>query len=177
MGWSDSKIHLTARGWRMTSKEKLVPVGQVVRILDVVRDQDSQSTKLNPQSIHAWLDERGFERVQPASEYLTFRKNDIAVEPYALDGELASVILTFELSKESPARWLAWRQLLDEFCKTWKLSPIDPRNCQRVDPSECMRLLSETTAWKEFAAHIGWPSLTSVPTPAGSSDRGLPARH
>jgi len=161
MGWNDARIDLVAPDWRISCKEETTRAGQKISILDEIRESHPPTKRIEPDLVFDWLEEKGFVLEKPTEK--TFRQGEIEAFPIVKEGELASLNLTFQLSKNSPQQWLKWNGLIELLCKTWALAPYDYRGQVRADPKDGVKLLSRTQSWMEFSNNFHWPDPTGGP--------------
>jgi len=161
MGWSESRVMLFPPRWRPRTEE--APRGRTangapVRLVYSERSESSVGVVVDPQTVSAWLQERGFEIRGRFAHHPTLGLEDIELDLFSTDGELSHVDLTFSLSKQSPDRWEAWRSFVTEFCNAWKLELGDTEHDIKVGPGELFRLLASHPSWKDFQQAFAWPS-------------------
>src|SRR5438067_1511319 len=128
MGWQESRVTLLPPGWRevVEVSPRARTVGGVpVRIARAVREEDETGERLRPDVVRGWLERHGFTVSEQGKGVIALRREDILVECYEQDGELAELLLTFTLSREAPSRWDAWQSLVEELCAAWGLRLAD----------------------------------------------------
>lgn len=159
MGWQESRITLIPAGWRPVSEE--APGTQTIngtplRIVHYEREQDGAAGGTPIDQVHQWLLGHGFTfKKWPDDSCLLWR--DVEAEPYSQDGELAELILTFTLSRESPSRWAVWQALVTDLCEALDLGLADAEQGVRVGADELLRLLAQTVSWRECQERYHWP--------------------
>src|SRR5262249_52766320 len=122
-----------------------------------VRAEDSPATHMDPNEVRVWLEARGFELREQGPSWLVLVHEDADAFLVVEEGELAKIILTFTLTRDSPSRWRIWQALVEDMCEKWGLILYDSNTGSMVDGSEVLRVLGETQAWKDFESNFDWP--------------------
>jgi hypothetical protein len=159
MGWNDSRIPLLAPGWKYTasgSSNSRTAEGTQVSVLDIERAEDTATMGIDAAKLIVWLQERGFKLHQQSDSYARLAREDIEAFLAIEGAELGELILTFSLSKESPNKLEAWQGLVDQICNAWGLKPYDLYLGSVVDSTQFLRLLTNTSAWRDFGLYFGW---------------------
>jgi hypothetical protein len=133
--------------------------GSPVRILHPERRDDSETLKLPPDDVGAWLGERGFELTNRSPSSVRLQWEDVEAFLVVEEGELAEIILTFTLTRDSPSRWDMWKFRVEQLCEAWGLALYDSQRGFLVEASEILRVLADTQAWKDFEVNFKWPSV------------------
>lgn len=160
MGWNESRISLLAPGWKMRSEQSATDAATVggipLRILYPEKISNSNSTAVSPQALQRWLEAYGFE-VRQQSEYGNqLQWDDIEASLGIESGELAEVVLTLELNRESPSRLDVWKTLVRGLSKIWGLSIYASDLGRTVEIDQFDRILAKTPAWVAFSSKFNW---------------------
>lgn len=164
MSWNQARTWLVATNWHMVDRsqplKRTTSDQSVVRILDLERQQLDSTAKCNPEAVYAWLQQHGFSISLESNAGNQFHCGDIEVDCDVKDTEVAGIILTFTLTRESQTRIRIWNSLVEQLCDSWSLQLYDPRRDLLAKSTDFGRVLSETQSWKEFAASFDWPATT-----------------
>ncbi len=161
MGWNEARVTLIPPGWRPVVEESSrgrTADGTNVIIVDVERQENPTTENLCLESVIDWLQKRGFVLRDERWQRLTWE--DVEVDLFLKEGELADITLTFTLSQNAPSRWAAWIKLVRELCESWNLRLIDADHRTTVGADQLLRLLARTVAWRDFEENFGWPPVT-----------------
>jgi hypothetical protein len=161
MGWSDSRVTLFPPRWR--PRTEVAPRGRTadgapVHLLHAHRDESVAGGLVDSEAVAEWLRERGFESRERFTKIVTLGREDLEIDLFADGGELSHAVITFGLSRESPARWEKWQTFVDEFCADWKLELADAEVDRKVGASELFHVLARTPSWQDFQHAFAWPS-------------------
>ncbi len=88
---------------------------------------------------------------------MRLHRDDVEAFLVVGDHELAEIILTFTLSRDSPSRWKLWEALVLQLCEDWDLGLYDAARGFMVEPTEILHALADTQAWRDFEANFHWP--------------------
>jgi hypothetical protein len=163
MGWNDSRISLLAPGWKMVSQEAPIGYctasGERLRILDVERANESNSTTIAPSTVERWLEDRGFRILQHSKFGNRLQWEDVEAALNAKEGALAEVCVTFTLSRDSPVRVDIWKSLVEQLCENWGFALYVSDLGFGVHADEFLRVLSDTPAWQDFQSKFKWSRI------------------
>jgi hypothetical protein len=167
MGWNTTRVTLLPPRWKETvteSAQARTAAGTPVRLVRSVRAKDTAGVAVLLAPLCRWLEERGFIVSEHSRSQVRLQREDIEAFLAAEGEEVAEIILTFTLTRDSPRRWGTWQKFVIELCGAWDLALADPGHPGgKVPVGEIFRLLSEAPAWRDFQVVFGWPS----PAPAG----------
>jgi len=166
MGWNDARASLVAPGWKIITETgpsgARTSDGSRVRIQRPENSGGIGTVRIQPGTLRAWFEERGFEVTQLSKSGNRFHRGEIEALLGVVDGELAEVILTFTLSRNSPDLWQDWKIFVESLCEDWNFNVHDRQRGFMVGGSEILRVLSETESWKEFEANFKWPPVSQT---------------
>jgi hypothetical protein len=120
-----------------------------------------------------WLEERGFVITKRSSSHVQMQRKEVEAFLAAEGEEVAEVILTFTLTRDSPRRWPTWQTFVSELCGAWDLTLAAPDPLGgKAGATDLLSILSGTPAWRDFQAAFGWSS----PAPPAADGEGVTAR-
>src|SRR5947209_15850332 len=108
MGWQEVRVTLLPPGRRQVievSSRARTLGGVPVRIARTVREEGGPAERLRAGAVGEWLERHGFTVSEQRARAVVRRREDILAECYEQEGELAELILTFTLSRDTPSRW------------------------------------------------------------------------
>jgi hypothetical protein len=167
MTWNTVRAALLPPRWRGVEVEQAVERrslgGQPVRVIGVERDETAVAEPVRLAPVRAALEARGFTEREPIRNGASLHRHDVQAELFEEDGELADVLLTFTLSRDSPRQWPAWQQLVDGLSAEFRLHLEDRDSLRPVPTGDLFRLLSRMGQWREFRDHFHWPEPPARP--------------
>jgi hypothetical protein len=176
MGCNTARVTLLPPRWKETMIESArarTAAGTPVRIARAVRAEDSVGEAVQLASLCRWLEERGFVVTERSLSHLQLQREDVEAFLGVEADEVAEVILTFTLNRDSPRRWDAWQRFVAELSGAWNLALFAPDHPGgKAGAADLLRILSRTPAWLDFQAAFGWPS----PAPPTADGDGVAAR-
>jgi hypothetical protein len=176
MGWNTARVTLLPPRWKETVTESAharTAAGTPVRIARAVRAEDSAGQAVLLVPLSRWMEERGFVVTERSPSHMQVQREDVEAFLAAEGDEVAEVILTFTLTRDSPRRWETWQKFAAELAGAWDLALFAPdRPGGKPGAGDLLRLLSGTPAWQGFQAAFGWPS----PTPPAADGDGVATR-
>ena len=162
MGWNTARVTLLPPRWKETLTESArarTAAGAPVRIARPVRAEGTTGEAVLLAPLCCWLEERGFVVSERSGSQVRLRRQDVEAFLAAEGEEVAEVLLTFTLTRDSPRHWDTWQKFVAELCGAWDLALFAPDHPGgKVGAGELLRLLSEATAWRDFQAAFGWPT-------------------
>jgi hypothetical protein len=165
VGWNEAEVSLLPPTWlpdiRESPKARTAD-GKPVKIVGEQRDPSAAGAGCPVSRVERWLESRGFSQTKHGEKYTYWHREDVQVFLAAEGEELISGSLRFTLSRESPARWAAWQELVNDLCQAADLALVDAEKAVKVGPEELFRLLGRTTSWREFENHFQWPSVVAA---------------
>jgi hypothetical protein len=114
-------------------------------------------SSLQPAKVQEWLEERGFRVSEQDARRIVLVSENVEAFLAIKEAELADVILTFTLTRDSPAQWERWQALVDQLCTGWSLRLYDPKRDSLVNAGDLLPILADTQAWKNFERQFNWP--------------------
>lgn len=159
MGWNTARVTLLPPRWKQVvtaSPRARTAAGGSVHIARSVRTEDGTGPTVGVAAVCSWLEERAFRSAERSPSFVSLRRQDVEVFIGVEGEEVAEIVLTFTLDRNSPLRREAWQQFTCDLCAAWPLALADgTRPGERLPPGEFTRLLGETPAWREFQEAFG----------------------
>lgn len=172
MGWNTARVTLLPPRWKRVvtpSARARTPAGSLVHIAHSVRAEGTAGPVVGLGELCAWLAKRGFRIAEQSPGSVTLREEDVEAFLGAESDEVAEIILTFTLDRNSFSRVETWQQFIRDLCAAWPLALVDAdRSEDRLTAGEFTRLLGKTSTWREFQEAFGWPPLL----PPGGNGQG-----
>jgi hypothetical protein len=162
MGWNEVRVSLVPAGRKIVAEHDLAARttdGDAVAILHTVQDTDSTAQPLEQRAALRRLEAYGFDVLQRGQSFVRMKKGEIETFVEIEAGVVSEVIVTFTLNQSSPLRAPDWQRLISHLVQSDGLALFDRTTQLRVGGDEFLRLLTESPAWKQFAAAHSWPEL------------------
>src|SRR5207248_1194241 len=105
MGWNTARVTLLPPRWKETVTEAArarTAAGAPVRIARPVRTEDTAGKAVLLAPLSCWLEERGFVVSERSRSHVRLQRQDVEAFLAAEGEEVAEVILTFTLTRDSP---------------------------------------------------------------------------
>ena len=136
MGWNEARVWLVPDGWDLVVEEIDIQTasGETGRLVSTKKSLDCTADALDPGVIDRWLTSRGFSETEKRKSPRTYRRDDVRIDVCTECEEVRDLLLEFKLTRRSPGRWPAWRQLVAEICDSWPVALADWESQMKVGP-------------------------------------------
>jgi len=159
MGWSEARVTLVPDGWNLVVREIDMrnKAAQTARMVSTEKSLDYSGAVMFLGPVERWLLSRGFHEAEELKAGKSYRRDDLLINAYVDGEEVRNVLLEFALTRDSPRRWPAWGQFLNEFCHAWPVALADSEVGMKVGPEMLFQLLRREISWQDFEQSFGWP--------------------